>query len=536
MEPPTDACLPEAVKDFVFDLHDATRRSLIPSEQHSLYTGTFREVTQKYFATSAWPAAEAIAPECDNDTLFIALYNELALRHLQSTTRPTVRDRVDGWHAYRTLFDAILNEAPKEEEGADGKPPREQLYLGPEWCFDVLHEFLYQFQGFCQFRTTAYANAAKAANGESSGNTNQAGLETLSQNRDAWAVETVLYYLHRLAAVGTQKNASSTYRFLAYFAAVTLSRLECLLGDYRASVSALDMLRDPDAKPVAVGDEMKTPEELVNGVFPARLSLAYHAGVSYLMLRRYRDATAALGGICLQIQRGFKTGQLRKIPGSDQFNKLFDRMIALLAILTHICPRANSLLEDSISNVVREKHSNNLSKIEAGEEGYEDLFVFACPKFVNPAVPDYDQATAPGASAVPHGRDAYKLQVKQFMNEMVVHQTLRKMRSYMSLYTSIEVDKLAAFNDMKVEEFEPWLACFKHKMRQLESSGGGGDSADSKEAAGEKMGTAMDIHYYASNNVVHVDEAEKTRRFETFFMKQIQANNEILRQVERIQI
>merc|ERR1712176_524241 len=104
------------------------------------------------------------------------------------------------------------------------------------------------------------------------------------------------------------------------------------------------------------------------------------------------------------------------------------------------------------------------------------------------------------------------------MNEMAANKTLRKMRSYMSLYTSIDVDQLASFNDMKVDEFEPWLTCFKHKMRQLER----GQATTSAEnvsrgiakgvASGhDKMGTAMDIHYYVSGNVVHVDEAEKTR-------------------------
>lgn len=139
----------------------------------------------------------------------------------------------------------------------------------------------------------------------------QDAIDTLSQNRDAWAVETVLFYLHRLVAVGTKSNnVSATWRFLAYFSSVTLSRLECLLGDYRASVAALDVIYDTNAELVAVGEDMKSPEELVNGVFPARLSLTYHAGVSYLMLRRYKDSASVLGGICLFMQRGFKVSQL----------------------------------------------------------------------------------------------------------------------------------------------------------------------------------------------------------------------------------
>jgi hypothetical protein len=42
-----EAAFPESVKDFVFDLHDASRRSFIPSEQQGLYQNTFREITAK---------------------------------------------------------------------------------------------------------------------------------------------------------------------------------------------------------------------------------------------------------------------------------------------------------------------------------------------------------------------------------------------------------------------------------------------------------------------------------------------------------
>jgi translation initiation factor 3 subunit L len=314
------------------------------------------------------------------------LYNELALRHYQSIKRPSVRDRIEGWHAYRRLFDFILEEAPpKSSKG--GEPPnhRETLYLIPEWCFDILHEFLYQFQGFCQFRTTTYtaatkavsASSAAAAGGDGGATTEEDilslsssssspllpahiadAIEALNQNRDAWAVESVLFYLHRLVSVGSStmttssslsqsstKNVvvSPTYRYLAYFSSVTLSRLECLLGDYRSSIAALDVIYNPHAELIAVGggggggggedSNMKSPEELVNSVFPARLSLTYHAGVSYLMLRRYKDATSILGGICLFMQRGFKVSYCRKA------NQHFSLSLLLTdSVLTIECP------------------------------------------------------------------------------------------------------------------------------------------------------------------------------------------------------
>jgi len=522
-----DTLFPDSVKDFVFDLHDASRRSLIPSEQQALYSGTFKEVTAKYFSNTAWPTPDQIASECDNDQVFLALYNELTLRHLQSVKRPSVRDRVEGWHAYRELFDLIIGEANQE---------RVTLYLIPEWCFDVLYEFLYQFQGFCQFRTATYSSAAKVADDpdkDPPAHVSDA-IEVLKENRDAWAVEKVMYYLNTLIALGTRPNCSATYRFLAYLSSVTLSRLECLLGDYTASIKALDVIYDPRAKLIAVGEEMKSPEELIRGVFVARLSVAYHAGVSFLMLRRYKDAERVLGSICLFMQRGFKTGQLRKLPGSEQFNRMYDRMIALLAVLTHVCPAP--VLDDAVAAVVSDKHANTLSKIEVGEEGYEDMFIYACPKFVNAAVPDYAAALLPGCPAAPYGQDAYKLQVQHFSTEMAAHAGLRKMRSYMSLYKSIEVEKLASFNDLPEEEFEALLLRSEHRMRQLERAPGAADGDGGARTGRDVVGTALDIHYSVSSNVIRVDEAEKTRRFETFFMQQIQSNDEILRQLEKIEI
>lgn len=43
----SDEVFPDSVKDFVFDLHDASRRSFIASEEQALYSGTFREITAK---------------------------------------------------------------------------------------------------------------------------------------------------------------------------------------------------------------------------------------------------------------------------------------------------------------------------------------------------------------------------------------------------------------------------------------------------------------------------------------------------------
>jgi translation initiation factor 3 subunit L len=192
---------------------------------------------------------------------------------------------------------------------------------------------------------------------------------------------------------------------------------------------------------------------------------------------------------------------LRKLPNSDQFNKQYDRMISLLAIVTHICPPSGTV-EDSILRTIREKHGSILSKIDAGEEGYEDLFM--SPKFVTASLDN-----------------VYKLQMKQFSKEMAPQNACRKLRSYLKLYTSIATSKLAKFNDMEEDEFLPLLVSYKHRMRQLEAP-------ENNSFVEGSYKSALDIHYYLIEDTVHVDEAEKQRRFEKYFVGQIAQNSEIL--------
>lgn len=78
--PPTDKNkhasgeVPTAVKDFIFDLHDATRRGCVLEEVQRLYDVKYKEITDQFYGNSYWPDVNAIAKEASNDELFLALY------------------------------------------------------------------------------------------------------------------------------------------------------------------------------------------------------------------------------------------------------------------------------------------------------------------------------------------------------------------------------------------------------------------------------------------------------------------------------
>mmetsp|Transcript_30735 Transcript_30735/g.35040 ORF Transcript_30735/g.35040 Transcript_30735/m.35040 type:complete len:511 (+) Transcript_30735:51-1583(+) len=500
-----DSCVPTQVTDFIFDLSDSVTLSQIVEEQSNLYSVTFRELCSKYFATSQWPSPQSIASECNGHPLFLAIYAEVTHRHWHSVSRPTVRDRIEGWGVYRELFEELL-----DEENVETRTP--SFYLLPDWSFDILHEFVYQFQGFCQFKAAVYASAKKhnvnidhATDGPHHLLEN---LNHLQQNPDAWSVDSVTYYLQRLIAVSKSASAQVGYQYLGIFSSIALSRLECLLGDYHGCLESASWVASGSMFIIDNANEWSSAQ-VMQSVLGARLSYAYHAGISYLMLRRYKDAAKVLGSVCIVLQRGIKTGLVRKMQGGDQFSKQYDRMVALLAILTRICPslqHEGNILEESLVKWICDKHHAPPSKDEATY--LQDLFTYACPKFVSPCV----------------GHDAYKLQQKQFMNQMKNQVATRAVRSYMKLYAQMEVSKLAQFNDADESDFVSLLLCYKHKMHQLELGNG-------EELKGK---SALDIHYHLNGSMVHVDEAEKQRRFENYFLSQIAQNEDIMKDVKEI--
>jgi translation initiation factor 3 subunit L len=290
------------------------------------------------------------------------------------------------------------------------------------------------------------------------------------------------------------------------------------LTDYIGCLAALAPVLEDDTLTVSKHDqETKTFAQVISGTFSARLSMTYHAGIAFLMLRRYKDAAISVGDLCSYMQRGFKTGQLRQMPNSDQHYKNYDRMMALLAICTHLCPQTD-LVEESIAKTIREKHGAQL-----GKEAYTELFVFCAPKFISPAIPDFF-VSGPL-------ENVYKQQVQLLEQELQDQAAFRDIRSYLKLYTSIPVSKLTSFGSK-----ESTLLSLKLKMRQLENNN---PAVPSLEEATPR--SALDINYYveassdgSGEEIVHVDEAEKQRRFENYFFGQITQSYDIRKQADSI--
>ncbi|CAM9213116.1 unnamed protein product [Heterosigma akashiwo] len=503
--------LPDAVRDFIFNLHQACRETQIMEDIQQLYDGQFRALSEAYFKQAPWPPAEVAARTVGDDPLFLAFYSELRCRHLFATLKITVADRLEAWSHYCELFDALL-----EAEGGD------DLLVTAQWAFDIVHEFVYQFQSFCQFRCQVDRRS-------------EADLAALREAGGAWAVQSVLTYLHRLARVSNvvaimeahrhrqppPPGVSNVHLMLGYFSLVGLSRLECLLGDYHAALEVLG--------PIDTADK----SELFTSSLACHLNLFYHTGFAQLMLRRYRDCLATFQDVLLHLHRLAKAGQLHSNPLGDQAGKLKEKMLALCAIAAHFCPGAP--LDELVRRQIQEKHGERARALEAGGDAqpFEDLFVPAAPKFIVPSVPDYGQP-------VNFAQDAVKQQLRLFLEDVTSQLHLPKIRSYLKLYSTLSLEKLARFTGLGEAELEAALVSLKHRNRQVEAGadGGaeGGGGAAAAAAAPVVYSSALDIAYFVKDGVVHVAEAAKEQRFDAYFLAQVAKCQEVAQAVRGLRV
>jgi RNA polymerase I-associated factor PAF67 len=133
--------MPTVVRNFILVLHSYVKQENV-FEIRKIYRNSFNKLTENYFANSAWPPVSSVAQLVDQDQVFLMLYRELYFRHVYSRLKPSRQNRFESWENYTLFFDYLLNsETPQS------------LKLPTPWLWDIVDEFIYQFQEFCQYRS-----------------------------------------------------------------------------------------------------------------------------------------------------------------------------------------------------------------------------------------------------------------------------------------------------------------------------------------------------------------------------------------------
>lgn len=91
----------------------------------------------------------------------------------------------------------------------------------------------------------------------------------------------------------------------------------------------------------------------------------------------------------------YKTKQYhQKSPQYEQILKKNEQMYALLAISLSLCPQVK-LVEETVNSQLREKYGEKMIRMQRYDDEafaiYDELFSYACPKFITPSPPSFEE-------------------------------------------------------------------------------------------------------------------------------------------------
>lgn len=257
-------------------------------------------------------------------------------------------------------------------------------------------------------------------------------------------------------------------------------------------------------------------------------------------------------------------------------------MYNLLAICLVLHPQC---VDESIQQVLREKQYNEkMYKMQCGDlavskcrskmygpiEGsitkfnfqeFESCFVLACPKFLSPTPPPPD---APREDI--YVKEAIKHQTKVFMDEVCQQKMLPTIRSYLKLYTTLPLSKLATFMsqpnrpnenavdlDKEIKALCIHLLCFKHKMKNVVWTKGT-SGLDGKFQSGSEVKTFYEtffffnlqvitidwfefqLDFYIDHDMIHIADTKVAHRYGDFFIRKILKFEELNRKLQVVKI
>ncbi|KAL8243596.1 hypothetical protein R6Q59_009854 [Mikania micrantha] len=390
---------------------------------------------------------------------------------------------------YCSLFHYILN--------SDGPVDIEQPSY--YWAWDVIDEFIYQFESFCRYRNRVARTTP-----------NEEEAQVLKENPNTWGCYSVLNVLYSLIqrsqineqlaaqkrgedanAVAGEYGSRPLYKMLGYFSIIGLLRVHCLLGDFSLALKTLD-------------DIEMNKKAMFARVMAAHLNTYYYVGFSYMMLRRYADAVRMFSHILIYVSRtkNFQKGN----QAFDAIAKKTEQMYALIAICVSFAP---TRLDDTIHSALREKYGEKFAKLQRGGPDslpvYKELFQSACPKFISPTPPDFDNPSL-NIDPVEHHTDIFMDEVKTTMFNPTV-------KSYLKLYSTMDLKKLAGFLGEDPEKLRSWLLVNKQRSRQIRWSDGG-------LLEGE-MVNGSELDYAIEGDLIHISEAKQGRRLVDWYLRNL---------------
>jgi translation initiation factor 3 subunit L len=507
--------IPDAVDHFLGKLKDSLETRNIP-EINKLYEEDFNKLSEKHYKPPShggrskptdgrWPEVEAVRDQVSDHPLFLILYQELYYRHVYSKVQPTFEDRKGSWENYCKLLELLVSDLEDGDELT--------VALPNQWIWDILDEFVYHYQTYCNFRNKSFNVEAK--NAKSS--TRESDLLHIKANPSVFETPKVLCYLQQLISASKiedylkdpQKEDATglvykdqSARMFGYFGLMQMLRLHILLADYHSAMQTIDCIDFDQEVPLFY----KIPA--------CHVSLHYYMGFAYLMLRRYKDAIRTFADVIVWLSK--TSGVNQSSYQYDQMRKKEEQMYSLLLICTALCPQP---LDESINKEIRDRFPEKHARLQRGEETcFEEQFIYACPKFVSAALPENDDGTF-------KYNEAHQRQLHLFLQDVRQQHLLPRISSYMKLYTSLQTAKLAQLCDMDEEGLRDQLMCVMNKTRQQVRQKG-------RPLDGERE-LCSEVEFYLDGDMVHINAQKTELAHSDIFIEQIQKFQDLIQKMQK---
>ncbi|ETN68827.1 hypothetical protein NECAME_15598 [Necator americanus] len=448
------------------------------AEIHNLYEQHFPDLTERFYRERMWPDEQTVESIVGSgkSCFFVMLASALL-----------------------DLFSEILS----------SKEPV-SLALPNVWLWDIIDEFVYQFQAFCLYK----ANPGKRSVDEVD------ELISIEEAQNAWNIYPVLNILYsllsksqineQLAAIKARKNPdevadefgqSALYFKLGYFSLIGLLRTHVLLGDYHQALKTVANV-ELDAK------------GLYNTVPSCLVTLHYFVGFSHMMMRNYGEATKMFVNCLMFIQRtkAIQTQQQKKNFQYDVIGKTYEQLFHLLAICLAIQPQR---IDEAIASQLAERCGDRMSRMTNGDlDEFRLAFQMGCPKFLSPTTVVYEGSNL--------SKEPLLRQSQAFLEGVEAQMALPVLRGYLKLYTSLPTKKLASFMDVDDASYDSFLGkllTYKMVVNEL--------GKDSLATPNDDDEPNTDIDFYVDKDMICIADTKVARRVGEHFIRHMQKLHEV---------
>lgn len=504
--------VPGPVMDFLIRLKNGLEQSNVIELQY-LYDEAFPELTTQFYEKRPWPNIKMATDLVRGNFTFGIFYGELHYRHIYAKLQPTRAARCDSYFNYCHLFNFIVS-----------APQPISLQLPHKWMWDIIDEFIYQFQNCSLLRMRTGKAAPKP--------------EEMQELERIWNVHSVLNVLHSLIdksniieqlkvlnsggdpqVAGGEFGNHPLYRMLGYYSLIGLLRLHSLLGDYHRAIRGLEN--------VDLNRQMMRNLSFVKAL-ACQTTTYYYVSFAYMMMRRYSDAIRTCTNLLVYLQRAKPpTNPHHKTFQQELLEKQTDQMYVLLALCLALHPQR---IDESVMTQMQEKFGEMYGKLQRGDIAeFEAQFKFICPKFVSAVPANFDADGNYIEPTVPK-HEPIKQQLKLFMEEVTQQLPLLIIRSYLKLYKTMSIEKLAGFLEVDKEKLEESLLCFKHKKQSMVCQ------KDSSSALDGELMSGSDVDFYIDRDMIHIADTKVARRYGDYFMRQIHKFEDLYKVVKNIKV